>query len=123
MDKLPVRYDDGPARRPLDADEPTQRSFARLESNGRPCRTRAGGRGMMWNRARWWPPKRAADPTRRLGRASELGFHARQGQARAGQIVLVLTGPDQTQTYLETTEAISPHGIALGSRQYGQAGV
>jgi hypothetical protein len=43
MDKLLVRYDDGPARRALDADEPTQRSFARPESNGRPCRTRPGG--------------------------------------------------------------------------------
>jgi hypothetical protein len=86
-------------------------------------RAERGQAGMMWNRARWWPPKRAADPTRRPGRSSELGFHARQGQARAGQTVLVLTGPDQTQTYLESTEAISPHGIALGSRQYGQAGV
>ena len=52
-----------------------------------------------------------------------VGFHARQGEARAGQNVLVLTGPDQTQTYLESTEAISSHGIAPGSRQYGQAGV
>src|SRR5580700_9990349 len=37
MDKLPVRHDDGPARRALDVDGPTRRSFARLESNGRPC--------------------------------------------------------------------------------------
>jgi hypothetical protein len=69
--------------------------------------------------------RRNAQPTRQGGLdvLQELGFHARQGQARAGQTVLVLTGADQTQTYLESTEAISPHGIALGSRQYGQAGV
>jgi len=39
MDKLPVRHHDGPARRARDVDEPTHRSFARPESNGRPCRT------------------------------------------------------------------------------------
>jgi hypothetical protein len=39
MDKRPVRHDDGPARRALDVDGPTHRSFARLESNGRPCQT------------------------------------------------------------------------------------
>src|SRR5271165_7515910 len=39
MDKLPVRHDDGPARRARDVDGPTHRSFARLESNGRPCHT------------------------------------------------------------------------------------
>src|SRR5208282_1474235 len=39
MDKLPVRHDDGPARRGHDVDGPTHRSFARLESNGRPCQT------------------------------------------------------------------------------------
>ena len=32
MDKLPVRHDGGPARRALDVDGPTHRSFARLES-------------------------------------------------------------------------------------------
>src|SRR6267378_3899476 len=39
MDKLPVRHDDGPARRARNVDGPTHRSFARLESNGSPCRT------------------------------------------------------------------------------------
>src|SRR6202521_1695655 len=39
MDKLPVRHGDGPARRARDVDGPTHRSFARLESDGRPCRT------------------------------------------------------------------------------------
>ena len=39
MDKLPVRHGDGPARRALDVDGPTHRSFAKLESNGRPFRT------------------------------------------------------------------------------------
>src|SRR5271166_3748 len=39
MDKLPVRHDDGPARKGRDVDGPTHRSFARLESNGRPCQT------------------------------------------------------------------------------------
>src|SRR5271169_179039 len=38
MDNRPVRHDGGPARRALDVDGPTHRSFARLESNGRPCR-------------------------------------------------------------------------------------
>ena len=37
MDKLPVRHGAGPARRALDVDGLTHRSFARLESNGRPC--------------------------------------------------------------------------------------
>src|ERR1700726_2803791 len=31
MDKLPVLHEDGPARRALDVDVPTHRSFARLE--------------------------------------------------------------------------------------------
>ena len=39
MDKVLVRHDDGPARRALDVDGPTHRSFATLESNGRPCHT------------------------------------------------------------------------------------
>jgi hypothetical protein len=37
MDKLPVRHYDGPARGARDVDGPIRRSFARLESNGRPC--------------------------------------------------------------------------------------
>src|SRR6266436_5395021 len=37
MDRLLVLHDDGPARRAPDVDGPTHRSFARLESNGRPC--------------------------------------------------------------------------------------
>ena len=36
-DWLLVRHDEGPARRAPDVDGPTHRSFARLESNGRPC--------------------------------------------------------------------------------------
>jgi hypothetical protein len=39
MDKLPVRHDDGPARRALDVDGPIHRSFVRLESNGRQSHT------------------------------------------------------------------------------------
>jgi hypothetical protein len=78
---------------------------------------------MMWNRARWWPPETRSRPDTAAWTFFRVGFHARQGEARAGQNVLVLTGPDQTQTYLESTEAISSHGIAPGSRQYGQAGV
>jgi len=39
MDKLPVRHGAGPARRARDVDGLTHRSVARLESNGRPCRT------------------------------------------------------------------------------------
>ena len=39
MDKLPVRYHDGPARRARDVNGPTHRSFSRLESNGRPFHT------------------------------------------------------------------------------------
>src|ERR1700686_5289501 len=37
MDKRPVRQYDGPARRGRDVDGPIHRSFARFESNGRPC--------------------------------------------------------------------------------------
>jgi hypothetical protein len=39
MDKLDVQHHDGPARRGRDLDGPTPRSFASLESNGRPCHT------------------------------------------------------------------------------------
>src|SRR5271166_3834504 len=65
---LPVRHDGGPARRALDVDGPTHRSFARLESNGRPCHrveilvatvatgSRSAG-GKRWRSGRhevWW---------------------------------------------------------------------
>src|SRR5271166_1354206 len=68
MDKLPVRHDGGPARRALDVDGPTHRSFARLESNGRPCHMveirvaivatgSQSARGKRWRSGRhevWW---------------------------------------------------------------------
>src|SRR4029077_13032653 len=93
MDKLPVRHDDGPARRALDVDGPTHRSFARLESNGSPCRTvdirmatvatgslSAGGKRWRWGRHEgWWcavaPPAEPAQqkPTpRQSGRCRRI---------------------------------------------------
>ena len=87
MDKLPVRHGAGPARRALDVDGPTHRSFAKLESNGRPFRTveilvatvatgslSAGGK--RWRRTARRLVVRGRPPGRAAGRTAAIQAHA-----------------------------------------------
>src|SRR5580692_213108 len=103
MDKLAVRHDDGPARKGRDVDGPTLRSFARLESNGRPCHTEeirvatvatgslsAGGK--RWRRGRhegWWYA--VAPP-----RARQRQHWCNKSPRRVGQVGIVESSAHRT---------------------------
>src|SRR5580704_15127936 len=109
MDKLPVRHDDGPACRALDVDGPTHRSFARLESNGRPCHTWK----FAWQQSPLaaWPHevKDSVEDGTKVGgarlpaRTSRRQNRGNQGPCRVGQVGVVESsahrngpfGPDQ----------------------------